>query len=161
MKAIQKTAILIVLGVFFIVGQVQAQNMKMAGNNIIVANEINWTAAPRGLPPGSQVVVIGGNPSATELFTMRAKIPANYTIMPHWHPADQYITVLEGSCYMGMGDKFDEKTATKMSAGGFVVMKTGTQHYFFTKEACVIQVHGMGPWGIAYVNLADDPRNKK
>lgn len=159
MKAIQKTTVVILLGIFSLVVQVQAQDMKMAGDHImIMANDIMWMAAPPGLPPGSQAAVIEGNPGAAELFTMRAKIPANYKIMPHWHPADEHITVLEGSCYMGMGDKFDEKTATKMTTGAFAVMKTGTHHYFYAKEACIIQLHGMGPWGITYVNPADDPR---
>jgi hypothetical protein len=34
-------------------------------------------------------------------------------------------------------------------------------HYAFTKEEAIIQLHGMGPWGINYVNPKDDPRNIK
>ncbi|MFV8376186.1 cupin domain-containing protein [Flavobacterium sp. LB1P62] len=162
MKAIQKTAIFIVLGIFCIVVKVQSQDMKMSGAHImIMPDEIKWGGAPSGLPPGSQAAVLEGNPSVAGLFTMRAKIPANYKIMPHWHPADEHITVLQGTCFMGMGDKYDENAAMKMVKGGFAVMKTGSRHYFFTKEECVIQLHGMGPWGITYVNTADDPRNKK
>ncbi|MFV8327733.1 cupin domain-containing protein [Flavobacterium sp. ZS1P14] len=162
MKAIQKMAVLMLLGIFSMVIQVQAQDMKMSGDHIMVMpNDIKWAPAPPGLPPGSQAAVIEGDPGAAGLFTMRAKIPANYRIMPHWHPADEHITVLKGSCYMGMGDEYDEKTATKMTTGAFAVMKTGTHHYFFTKEECIIQLHGMGPWGITYINPADDPRNKK
>ena len=127
---------------------------------MIMPGDIKWADAPPGLPPGSQATVIEGDPRAAGLFTIRAKIPANWRVMPHSHPADEHITVIEGSCYMGVGDKFDEKTATKMTTGGFAVMKVGTHHYFFTNKECIIQVHGMGPWGITYVNPADDPRNK-
>jgi hypothetical protein len=34
-------------------------------------------------------------------------------------------------------------------------------HFFMSKTPATIQVHGMGPFGITYVNAADDPRNKK
>jgi quercetin dioxygenase-like cupin family protein len=81
--------------------------------------------------------------------------------MPHSHPVDEHITVIEGSFYMGLGDKFDENTGKEIPAGGFAVMVTGTHHYAFTKKECIIQLHGMAPWGINYINPTDDPRNKK
>ena len=89
---------------------------------------------------------------------MRIKLPANYMIMPHWHPADEHVTVIEGSFYMGVGEKFDENAATKIPEGGFAVMITGTRHYAFSKKGCIIQLHGMEPWAINYVNAADDPK---
>lgn len=162
METKQKIVAVILLGIFSIVTQVQAQDMKMHADHIMVMpDDIKWTDAPPGLPPGAKAAVIEGDPGAAGLFTMRAKIPANYKIMPHWHPADEHITVIKGSCYMGIGDKFDKKTAKMMSTGAFAVMKTGTHHYFFAEEECIIQLHGMGPWGITYFNPADDPRNKK
>jgi hypothetical protein len=33
-------------------------------------------------------------------------------------------------------------------------------HFAFTKADTVIQLHGMGPWGITYLNPADDPRKQ-
>jgi hypothetical protein len=30
----------------------------------------------------------------------------------------------------------------------------------WTKGETVVQLHGTGPWGINYVNAADDPRKK-
>ncbi|MNS75748.1 hypothetical protein D3C72_1092760 [compost metagenome] len=162
METKQKIVAMILLGIFNIVTQVQAQDMKMHADHIMVMPyDIKWMDAPPGLPPGSKAAVIEGDPSVAGLFTMRAKIPANYKIMPHWHPADEHITVIKGTCYMGIGDKFDKKNAIMMPTGAFAVMKTGTHHYFFTENECVIQLHGMGPWGITYLNPADDPRNKK
>jgi hypothetical protein len=32
-------------------------------------------------------------------------------------------------------------------------------HYAMAKTACVVQIHGMGPFSITYVNPSDDPRN--
>lgn len=128
---------------------------------MVMPTDIKWSDAPPSLPPGARVSVIEGDPSKEGLFTMRIKLPANYRIQPHSHPADEHITVIDGSFYMGMGEKFDEKTAREIPAGGFAVMNTGTRHYAFTKREAVIQLHGTGPWGINYVNPADDPRNKK
>ena len=39
-------------------------------------------------------------------------------------------------------------------------MPAGAPMFGFTKEETVIQLHGVGPWGISYVNPADDPRKK-
>ena len=35
-------------------------------------------------------------------------------------------------------------------------------HHFVagTKGETIVQIHGVGPWGITYVNPADDPRKK-
>jgi hypothetical protein len=33
-------------------------------------------------------------------------------------------------------------------------------HFAWTNEETIVQLSGMGPWGITYVNPADDPRKK-
>jgi hypothetical protein len=103
--------------------------------------------------------MLQGDPRVTELFTFRAKIPAGWKAFPHFHPIDEQMTVLEGCCYLGVGDTFDETTAAHLHTHAFTAVKAGTVHYFFTKESCTIQVHGVGPHRITYVNPADDPRN--
>lgn len=145
-----------------IITPAHAQMKDMPADHIMVMpGDIKWADAPPSLPPGAKAAVIEGDPKAAGLFTMRIKIPANYKIMPHSHPADEHVTVIEGTFYMGLGEKFDEKAAREIPAGGFAVMKTGTRHYALSNKECVIQLHGMGPWGITYVNADDDPRNKK
>jgi len=164
MKVKHKVAVLILLGIFSVV-KLQAQMPGMtqtpADHIMVMPADIKWVDAPPSLPPGAKAAVIEGDPKAVGLFTMRIKLPADYMIKPHWHPADEHITVIEGSFYMGVGEKFDEKAAKEIPTGGFAVMLTGTRHYAFSKKECIIQLHGMGPWGINYVNPADDPRNKK
>ena len=162
MKTKQKIAALILFAVFTAVTQIQAQMTHIpAGHIMIMPGDLKWVDGPSSLPPGAKSAVIEGDPKAAGLFTMRIKLPANYMIMPHSHPADEHVTVIKGSFYMGIGEKFDENAAKKIPTGGFAVMNTGTRHYAFTKKECIIQLHGMGPWGIIYVNPADDPRNKK
>lgn len=163
MKMKSIIALLVMTGIMSSFASINAQMEHMGtitpDHTMLLPKDIQWGPAPPGLPPGSQASLIAGDPTAASgSFTIRAKIPANYKVMPHFHPADEHVTVIEGKCYMGMGDNFDEKTATELPTGAFAVMKAGSHHYFFSKDPCIIQVHGGVPWGITYINPADDPR---
>ena len=121
---------------------------------------LKWGPSPPGLPAGAQVAVVAGNPAKAEPYVIRAKLPRGYRVMPHTHPTDENVTVLSGTAHIAMGDKFDTKKGETVPAGGFFSAKQGMQHYFWVTSAAVIQVHGVGPFEINYVNATDDPRNK-
>jgi ChrR Cupin-like domain len=123
-------------------------------------NELKWGPAPPGLPPGAQVAVVAGDPGKDAPFVVRARLPRGYKNMPHTHPTAENITVLSGIFNIAMGDKFDAKKGEAVRAGGFFTAEKGMQHYGWTTGPTVIQIHGMGPFAINYVNPADDPRNK-
>ena len=127
---------------------------------MVMPAAVQWADGPGSIPPGAKFAVIEGDPKNAALFTMRLKLPAAYRIPAHWHPADEHVTVISGTFHMGMGDKLDTTKGTALGLGGFAVMPTRTNHYAWTNEETVIQLHGMGPWGINYVNPADDPRKK-
>ena len=127
---------------------------------LVKAADIRWVNAPPALPAGAKVAVLEGDPSKPGPFTMRIMVPAKYRIPPHHHPADEHVTVLSGNFSMGMGGTFDEKALTKLPAGGFAMMRAGTPHFAWSKDGAVIQLHGIGPWGLTYVNPQDDPRNR-
>ena len=120
--------------------------------------DLKWSDGPPSLPKGSKVAVLKGNPAQEGIFTIRLRLPANYRIAPHWHPAFENITVIEGTFSMGLGERFDEKALHEMKAGSFMTMAPGTRHFALSKKGGVIQLHGMGPWQIYYINAADDPR---
>ena len=62
---------------------------------------------------------------------------------------------------MGVGEALDTSKGMAVAAGGFVVMQTKTPHFAYTlNESVEIQLHGVGPWGVTYLNRADDPRKK-
>jgi quercetin dioxygenase-like cupin family protein len=130
------------------------------GKMAVQPDAVKWGPAPPGFPPGAQVAVISGDPSKAGPYVVRAKMPAGYKIMPHTHPTDENVTVLSGTAHIAMGDKFDTKKGETVPAGGFFSAKQGMQHYFWVTSAAVIQVHGVGPFEINYVNATDDPRNK-
>jgi ketosteroid isomerase-like protein len=120
-----------------------------------------WTDPPPGLPVGARVAVISGDPSQPVPFVLRAMMPAGYTVPLHWHPTTENLTVLSGTAAIGMDDKTDTAAMATLPAGGFVVLPAEMRHVFVAKTAATIQVHGIGPFAITYVNAADDPRQKK
>jgi quercetin dioxygenase-like cupin family protein len=104
--------------------------------------------------------VIEGPPTEAVPFTFRLKFPPNYKIPAHWHPAIEHVTVISGTLNLGTGDKIDEAKTKSLSAGSVAIMQPKTNHFGWAKEETVVQVHGVGPWGLTYVNPADDPRKK-
>ena len=93
-------------------------------------------------------------------FTVRIKLPAGYKIPAHWHPAIEHVTVISGALNMGTGDMLDPAKTMPLSMGSVAIMQPKTNHFVWVKEETIVQIHGVGPWGITYVNPADDPRKK-
>ena len=130
-------------------------------HSVFTPADLKWGAGPPTMPKGGQIAVLEGNLTESGPFTMRVKFPAHYKIAPHWHPAIEHVTVLSGSLNIGMGDKWDETKGKALSAGSFAIMPPKTNHFAWTtQQETIIQVHGTGPWGITYVNPADDPSKK-
>lgn len=131
-----------------------------AGAHILVTPEdLEWSDLP-SLPPGAKIVVIEGPMTEAVPFTARIKFPADYELPAHWHPAVERVTVLSGTFNIGMGDKLDPRKTTALGPESVIIMQPKTHHFVWTKEVTVVQLNGTGPWGITYVNPADDPRKK-
>jgi len=130
-------------------------------HKMMLPDELQWSAAPPGLPPGAQTAVLDGDPAKPGSFTVRLKSPADYKVMPHTHPTPERITVLSGAFHLGMGEKFEEKTGRELGPGSFVVLPTGMAHFAWTTGETIIQINSEGPFQINYVNPADDPRGPK
>jgi hypothetical protein len=130
-----------------------------ASHVAVTPSELKWGPAPPGVPAAATATVLAGNPGEAGMFTIRLKMPANTKVMPHFHATDENITVISGNFQVGMGDNFDVKSMKALPPGGFVVMPAQMHHYAMAKTAVVVQIHGMGPFAITYVNPSDDPRN--
>lgn len=161
-----KASMALSLGLVMPGAQVWAQEHVMDTSKTKVAHvlvspgELTWADGPPGLPAGAKVAVLSGDPFKAGLFTIRLKFPANYTVQAHWHPADEHVTVLSGTLFVGMGDKFDSKKLKTLSTGAYTLMPQKNNHFAMVKEETIIQLHAMGPFAITYVNPADDPRSK-
>jgi quercetin dioxygenase-like cupin family protein len=126
---------------------------------MVEPNDLKWADVPT-LPPGAKVAVIQGPLNEAVPFMMRLRFPPNYKVPPHWHPAIEHLTVLSGTFNMGIGNKLDMTKSKPLSAGGVMIIQPKIPHFAWTKEEVTVQVHGVGPWGVTYVDPADDPRNK-
>ena len=115
---------------------------------------ITWGPAPAFLPPGAQIAVLEGDPTAVGTFTIRLKLPNGYKIPPHTHPTVENVTVLSGTFRAGMGTTFDDSKLTDLGRDGFVSIPAEHAHYAVARGETVVQVHGLSPFVITYVNPA-------
>jgi quercetin dioxygenase-like cupin family protein len=127
---------------------------------IALPDKLTWGPAPPALPPGARLAVLEGNPSEAGPFTMRVLLPAGYRIPPHYHAAVEHVTVLKGTFKVGMGERYDPSAMTSLPAGTFAALQPGVRHFAEAQGETIVQLHGMGPWGLTYVNPADDPRKR-
>jgi quercetin dioxygenase-like cupin family protein len=151
------------------------------------APEMKWGPAPTVFPAGAKMAVLQGDPGKAALYTVRLDMPDGYKIPPHWHPTDEHVTVITGDFMVGMGDKMDMAKMNSMAkgsmrgnsmggsmadkgdmammmmlpAGGFITAPANAHHYAMAKGHTIVQVHGMGPFQLTYVNPADDPMKMK
>lgn len=134
----------------------------LVGAHQDMTNDIQWVPAPPQYPPGALFAVIQGNPSVPgEAFAVRFRMPPGYTIPPHWHPGEEAVTVIRGTFRFGMGDSITEGAwLPPINQGGFIIAARTTNHFVRAQTEVEIQVHGVGPSAINYVNPADDPRNQ-
>ncbi len=117
-----------------------------------------WGDAPSALSKGAKLAVLQGDPAKAEPYTVRLALPAGYRIAPHFHTQAESVTVISGTLLVGMGDQFDIHEMKMFKPGGFGSIAGGVHHYAMTKGATEIQLHGIGPFDITYINPADDPR---
>jgi quercetin dioxygenase-like cupin family protein len=93
-------------------------------------------------------VLVGDPEKAGEPFVIRIRELPGGIIPPHRHPVDENITVVQGTLYFGVGDKFDRKAMKEMKVGGYAFIPKGSTMFGYTPEAAIVQVHGVGPFHI-------------
>ena len=113
--------------------------------------------------PGAQLAVVQGDPGKEGPFVYRLKMPAGYRIPPHVHKASENVTVLSGLFFIGSGEeKLDQARGQELPVGAFLSVPPNHPHYAWAGDAeTVVQVHGVGPTDLRFVNPEDDPRTKK
>jgi len=131
-----------------------------APQGMYTPDSIKWGDVPPNFPKGAKLAVLYGDPTKDGLFVVRVKLPANYKIPAHSHPTDEIVTVLSGTFMVGMGDKLAPKAVKGFPTGSTVVAPANANHFAMTRQPVVIEISGMGPLAINYVNPADDPSKK-
>lgn len=120
--------------------------------------ELKWMDGPPSLPGGAQMAVVKGDPGKKGPFTIHLKMPANYSVPPHWHPTDETVTLVSGKLAYGMSDRVERLNAKPLTQGEAVVMKAKEHHWVVTADGAEVEVSANGPFEITYVNPRDDPR---
>jgi quercetin dioxygenase-like cupin family protein len=122
---------------------------------------VKWGPSPPSLPPGAQMAILLGDPKKPgALYVTRVKMPDGYKVPPHWHPTDENVTVMQGTLLVGKGEKLDLSTLEEMPTGSFMRMPKTMRHFAMARGETILQLHGIGPFEINYVNAADDPRKQ-
>lgn len=163
MISVQK--ILVCLSFFMIIGNQLAYANNESQNNYVPPTVITPDALTWGtfdaFPPGAKAAILSGDPRKPGPFMLRIKIPAHYKVPPNWQTVTIYATVLSGSYTIGVGDKFEPKNGKRLPSTGSVVIPANTHLYFWSNEGATLEVYGIGPWEIHYVDPADDPRQNQ
>ena len=123
--------------------------------------KLKWGPAPPVFRPGARMAVVSGDPGKPGQYVVQLALPSRYRIAPHFHPTDENVLVKSGVISLGMGDKFDEKALKPMKAGEKGTVGANMHHYAMTTGRTVLEVSGMGPFVLTYVDPADDPSKKE
>lgn len=140
-------------------GSEKGKGKMMRKESPIMVNsaDLKWGDAPPIFLPGAKMAVVQGNPTAASLYTVRLKAGDGYKFPAHWHPTTENVTVISGTFHIGLGDKLDESKGTTITPGGFASMPAHVHHYAWFTGETEVQVHGMGPFKLTYVNPANTP----
>jgi len=80
------------------------------------------------------------------------KFPAGYDVPAHWHSKEEQVTVIAGGFGMGTGEALDRDAAPLLAPGSFVRIPARMPHYAWTDQETVVQINGVGPFDITYIN---------
>ena len=154
---IRRLTILVLFSVASAAGTDHDQAKPPAHHTVARPDTLDW----RPVRPGTERAVVAGDPATPgSPFVLRFRYRGNVRVPPHWHPVDEHITVLSGTFLIGMGERSDETSASELSTGGYAWMPAKMAHYAWSKGDTIVQVHGIGPFTVNYVNPEDDPARK-
>lgn len=135
-------------------GAIYSQEKKETAetHKIVRSGDLKWTPILKGC----EVAAVSGNPDADGApFVLRLRCADGAKIPAHWHPTDENVTVLKGTFLVGMGETFDESKLQTMNTGNFISMPKEMRHFAASKGESIVQVHGVGPFKINWVNPSE------
>jgi quercetin dioxygenase-like cupin family protein len=115
---------------------------------VVQAKDVPWEDAP-GMVAGVKTVLQYGDPKVGP-YIILLKFPKGLVNPPHWHTADEAVTILSGTMITGEGPTIDDSTGKSVSAGGYFIIPGGTAHWGKVPEEVVLTRLGNGPRDIHY-----------
>lgn len=114
------------------------------GFHAVTPDTIEWKEL-RKSPPLHRAMIHGAQEQPGS-FTFRVRAAAGHRLLPHTHPDERVITVLEGTYWSAVGATWDESKLIAFPRGSFYVVPAGVPHYSAVLEGeTVFQESGTGP----------------
>jgi quercetin dioxygenase-like cupin family protein len=106
----------------------------------------NATFNSMGADTGAFSATLNGSTRAAAPYTIRVHITKGGRIMPHTHPDERVITVVDGELCYGFGSEFDPDGCKLYPEGSWFVVPANAPHYGYGKTGdAVYQESGVGP----------------
>jgi quercetin dioxygenase-like cupin family protein len=120
-------------------------------------DDLEWKPGP---VPGTKTALLAGDPK-TGMHHAYLKLADGTRIAPHWHTADEYVTVVQGTMMFGRGEKVNPQAARLFGPGAFIHIPARSPHYAWAKGVVVLSQTRSDALDFNWVNPADDPANAK
>jgi quercetin dioxygenase-like cupin family protein len=152
-------------GALCVAGHAYAQDegteIIVNGYETTVGSERAWKESS-SIPPGAKMLLVYGDPKRAGPYIFRVKFPAGYKLPAHKHPDQRTVTVLQGTYWSGLGERYEQDKLQKFGQGSFYVTEAGVPHFAYAETEVIVQEMGIGPIDepIEYMSSADDPRKK-
>jgi quercetin dioxygenase-like cupin family protein len=144
--------IMTVSAVFAATSYGQEKQKNNSAHKIVHYGDLKWTPIIKGC----EIAVVEGNPDAEgQPFVARFHCTDGAKTPPHWHPTDENLTVLKGAFLVGIGESFDESKLKTMNPGNFMLMPKEMRHFGMARGDLILQVHGLGPFKVNWVNPSE------
>jgi anti-sigma factor ChrR (cupin superfamily) len=130
----------------------QEKKESTESHKIVHYGDLKWTPIMKGC----DLAGVSGDPNAEGApFVLRIRCGDGIKVPAHWHPTDENVTVLKGTFLVAMGETYDETKLRPMNVGNFTVVPKEMRHFALCKGETIVQVHGMGPFKVNWVNPAE------
>lgn len=117
----------------------------------LTPEQVRWFTPPY-YKDGRQRAQLLGDSSQGGAWIDRVKIPGGMRVLAHTHPQDELVTVIEGTWYLGAGERFDPAKLKGYPAGSFIVIPAGIPHFVAAKDgAVIVQLSGTGKFRTNYL----------
>ena len=118
----------------------QTVDVDRGSRDYTLPEQMQWKDTAEGT-----IARLYGDPSRQGLYAYVVKRRPNSWSMPHAHDADVFVTVLEGTSWVGTG-KYDPQRTVPLKPGSFVRDIAGGVHFDGTKDdGATLYVVGIGP----------------
>jgi len=118
----------------------QAFAIDRGSRDYTLPDQMQWRDTENG-----KTANLVGDPSKPGLYAYVLKRGPNVWAKPHYHDNDRFVTVLDGTFWVGTG-KYDPQRTVPLKAGSFVRDIAGGIHFDGTKEdGATLYFIGIGP----------------